>query len=262
MKTASFMFLLLISFCAFGQQTDLTVAAGSTRTLTAEERTLSLKNLVLGDNCTIIIPPAMNGWTVTASDVTIGMNVKIIGVGSNGANAGMGANGFIGAACSPGANGGMGVNGGYGGPGKNVSLTLRIKQIGSLTINVRGGNGGAGGNGGQGGKGGTATCTCNGGKGGNGGNGGRGGNGGVGGMVTIKYSAIGNTVVSNSNFIIQNFGGSEGMRGAPGIGGLGGALTCTDPKALVKTAGANGASGLPGPTGIRGANGITTLEQQ
>ena len=222
MKIASFIFALLISFTSFSQQTDFTVAAGVQRTLTAAERTLSLKNLILGDDCTIIIPASMDGWTVTATDATIGKNVKIMGIGLNGNSGAAGYHGVNGVAC------------------------------GGAT---RGGNGGPGGNGGY------ATCTCNAGPGANGGNGGNGGAGSNGGNVTILYSAIGSTSVSNSNFIIQNTGGRSGMGGFPGPGGAGGAGGgCNDPKALVRQPGAAGQPGIAGASTIQGANGVTVLQ--
>lgn len=261
MKTASFIFVLLISFTSFSQQADFTVAAGVQRTLTDAERTLSLRNFILGDDCTIIIPASMDGWTVTATDVTIGRNAKIIGMGLNGGPGAAGYNGNSGASCMPGASGGNGNIGLAGGAGKNVSLSLRIRKIESLLINVGGGNGGSGGNAGFGGKGGNATCTCNAGTGGNGGNGGRGGPGGKGGNVNISYSAIGSVAITNSNFVIQNTGGKSGVGGAAGLAGVGGAGGgCSDPKALVRLAGAAGKSGIPGPLSIQGANGITTLQ--
>ena len=261
MKNVSFIFVLLISFVSFSQQTDFTVAAGAQRTLTSDERTLSLKNLNLGDGCTIIIPASMDGWTVTATDVTIGNDVKIIGMGLNGAAGSSGSNGANGATCMNGGNGGTGSMGAPGTRGKNVSLTLRIKNIGSLLINVTGGNGGSGGNGGFPGKGGSASCDCNAGAGGNGGNGGRGGAGGSGGNVNVSYSAVGSVAVTNSNFVIQNPGGRSGIGGAATNGALGGAGGgCTDPKALVRSAGAAGKSGTPGSFSNQGPNGITTLQ--
>ena len=263
MKTSSFIFLLLISFVSFSQQTDFIVAAGEQRTLTNTERTLSLKNLTLGDGCIITIPASMDGWTVTATDVTIGKNVQIIGIGANGGTGNSGTNGTNGATCSRGLNGGTGNMGLPGGVGKNVSLTLRIRNIESLTVTVPGGNGGNGGPGGNGGKGGNATCTCNAGNGGDGGNGGRGGVGGTGGKVNILYSAVGSVSVSNSNFIIQNTGGKSGMGGMAGIGGTGGAGGgCSDPKALARLAGKIGGSGVPGLQSSAGANGVTTLQNQ
>ena len=263
MKTTSFILALLISFISFGQQTDFTVAAGVQRTLTAAERTLSVKNLTLGDDCTIIIPASMDGWTVTATDATTGKNVQIIGIGANGGTGNSGPHGSNGATCSYGMNGGAGNMGLPGAVGKNVSLTLRIRNIGSLIVTVPGGNGGNGGTGGNGGKGGNSTCTCNAGKGGDGGNGGRGGVGGTGGKVNILYSAIGSASLSNSHFIIQNAGGKSGMGGTAGIGGAGGAGGgCSDPKALARPAGAMGRSGVSGLTSSPGANGVTTLQNQ
>ena len=263
MKTVSLIIAFLISVASLSQQTDFTVAAGAQRTLTAAERTLSLKNLSLGDDCTIIIPASMDGWTVTATDVTIGRNVKIIGAGSNGVSGNSGSNGANGATCMNGGSGISGTNGSAGTAGKNISLSLRIRKIESLLINVTGGNGGNGGYGGLGGRGGNATCTCNAGMGGSGGNSGRGGSGGPGGTVKVLYSSFGTASVSNSNFIIQNIGGKGGMNGAAGTGGAGGlGGGCSDPKALTRTAGAAGRNGLQAPASTKGADGVTTLQKQ
>ena len=252
---------ILFSAIAIAQQSEFVVAAGTQRTLTTAERTINVKNFVLGDNATIIIPSNLDGWTVTATDASIGTNVKIIGGGTNGSN---GANGSMGANGQPCKIGATGMNGGYGyngTTGKNVSLNLKIRKIGTLEVAVPGGNGGTGGAGGRGGNGGNATCLCNGGNGGYGGSGGRGGNGGNGGTVSITYSKLGNVTISNSSFIVSNKGGTAGFGGAAAVGGQGGTTGgCTDPKAIVRTAGSIGFSGGPGYSGTAGKNGVTTLK--
>jgi len=263
MKRSLLMSFLLPPFLLNAQK-DLTVEAGAIKTLTSTERTLTLRSLSLGDNSTIIIPQTMDGWTVTATDVTIGENVKIIGQGSNGF---IGANGtslsYIAQNCKVGINGANGASGQYGSSGKNISLTLKIRSIGTLRINVNGTAGGNGGNGGNGGKGGPASCTCDAGAGGRGGNGGPGGSGGRGGNVKIIYSKIGNVTISNSNFLIQNSGGPMGYGGFGGQGGQGGAGGgCTDPKAAVRPAGTPGSAGLSGSRGGMGINGTTTISVQ
>ena len=78
------LFASLLSIQLFGQQKDFIMMAGSQKTLTLEERTLSVKNLTLGDNSIIIIPASMDGWSVTASEASIGNNVKIIGYTTGG----------------------------------------------------------------------------------------------------------------------------------------------------------------------------------
>lgn len=250
-----------IPFLLFAQ-TEFTVAAGTSKTLTAAERTLSLKSLSLGDNSSIIIPPDMNGWTVTATDVTIGTNVKIFAQGRDAMpQSTVVENSAVASACLAGRNGYSASPGFNGIPGKTVSLDLKIRSIGSLTIYAQGGRGASGSQGQKGGKGGSATCTCNAGAGGAGGNGGRGGDGANGGNVTIVYGKIGNVSVSNSNFVVQNPGGTGGAGGAGGEGGAGGdAGGCSDPKAAIKPAGAKGQSGRPGAAGSAGANGITTIQ--
>ena len=261
MKTLILLLVLFTSLTLSAQQTDFIVPANTQKILTSAERTLSVKKFSLGDGVTIIIPPHMDGWTVTATDASIGNNVKIIGQ----ANVGFPGVGAMSAAsapaCSTGYNAANGSHGQPGSPGKNVSMNLNIKSIGTLTIEVIGGKGGNGGAGGNGGKGGNATCACYAGKGGNGGNGGFAGNGGAGGNVSIVYTKVGNVSVGNSNFIILNTGGRWGLGGNGGAGGQGGAGGgCTDPKALVKPAGAAGLNGARASDGQPGRNGTTTIK--
>lgn len=253
---------MLIPVLLTAQLKEFIVEAGAQRTLTSTERTLSLKTLSLGDNATIIIPPTMDGWTVTATDASIGNNVRIIGVGVNGYNGMPGTTGINGQNyCLAGYPGGKGGNGTYGTPGKNVSLNLKIRSIGKLTVSVKGGNGGNGGNGGYGGQGGKGTCTCNAGTGGTGGGGGNAGMGGNGGNVSITYSKIGNVDVSSSNFIVENTGGSGGYGGLGGAGGAGGAASgCTDPKGLKSVTGSPGLPGAGGSGMLGGKNGTTTIK--
>ncbi|HEY0679944.1 MAG TPA: hypothetical protein VGD17_16785 [Chitinophagaceae bacterium] len=252
--------LLLLASPIILTAQDLIFAPGSTKVLTAEDRILSLKKFTLGDNVTIIIPPTMNGWTVTATDVTIGNNVKIIGQSNYGYGGASGSSAGAAPNCMKGSNGMNGANGAAGMIGKSISLNLKIRNIGSLTINIPGGNGGFGGYGGNGGRGGNASCVCNAGQGGNGGKGGNGGNGGNGGSVSIVYSKIGNISISNSNFIIQNPGGVGGNGGAGGAGGPGGAGGgCPDSKSLVRPAGAPGLGGASGTKGLTGQNGTSTI---
>lgn len=258
--TTLLLVVVLIPLLSFSQ-TDFSVPAGEQRTLTATERSLSLKTFSLGDNCTIVIPPSMDGWTVTAAEATIGTNVTIMGQAVNGTPGPAGATASNGSSCMAGYNGSSGTIGSNGASGKNISLNLRIKDIGSLTIIANGGIGGNGGPGGRGGNGGNATCTCSGGNGGSGGNGARGGNGGNGGNVSVYYSKVGNADVSNSNFVIRNTGGPGGMGGPAGYGGAGGAVgACTDPKAAVQRAGAMGTYGMSGPPGLPGTKGTTILQ--
>jgi len=262
MKNVGLLLVSCLPLFAFSQ-TDFTVASGAQRTLSATERTLSLKTMSLGDNCVIIIPPSLDGWTVTATDASIGIGVKIIGQGIKGSSGSAGASSSSAGNCMYGVNGGPGGNGSNGAFGKSVSLNLRIRKIGSLLINVTGGSAGNGGAGGAGGKGGNATCSCNAGTGGSGGNGGRAGSGGNGGNVTISYSAIGNTVISNSHFTIENAGGAAGASGAAGIGGAGGAgITCPDQKSAARLPGKSGSPGLAGNKGLPGSKGVTTLQSK
>ena len=263
MKTSFLIFLLLVSLSSAAQQNEFIVPAGAQKVLTPSDRILSLNKLSLGDNATIIIPPEMNGWSVTARDVSIGNNVKIISNANIGIRGPHGSSGASGADCRSGWAGVAGRNGGSGMPGKNVSLNLKIRSIGSLLIQVNGTNGGDGGNGGNGGKGGNSTCSCNAGNGGNAGSGGNGGNGGIGGVVSIVYSKTGKVSVSNSNFLVQNSGGRGGVGGGGGIGGQGGAGGgCTDPKAAARKPGLAGANGARGSDGVAGRNGSVTITAQ
>jgi hypothetical protein len=261
MKTPVLFFLLFTSLSLAAQQTDFIVPANTQKVLTSAERTLSVKKFSIGDNATIVIPGTMDGWTVTATDATIGNDVKIIGWSSLGLMGLSGTSGANAPDCTQGSNGNMGNRGQPGSPGKNVSLNLNIRSIGILTIEVIGGRGGNGGVGGNGGKGGNSTCKCSaGGNGGNGGRGGDGGNSGAGGNVSIIYKTIGNVSVSNSNFTILNSPGQRGLGGNGGAGGQGGAGGgCSDPKALVKPAGAAGQNGARGNDGQNGSNGTAKI---
>ena len=256
------LFASLLSIQLFGQQKDFIMMAGSQKTLTLEERTLSVKNLTLGDNSIIIIPASMDGWSVTASEASIGNNVKIIGYTTGGTQ---GPHGFTpgkAANCLQGLPGSAGGNGSAGTVGKNIFLNLRLRKIGTLLITVNGSYGGYGGSGGGGGAGGDATCNCNAGTGGNGGNGGRGGNGGNGGTVTISYSPIGGIIVNNNNFVTENNVGQGGKAGSAGSGRYGGSPTCQDPKALKRAQGMTGAAGRPGVDGTTGIKGVYTLQSK
>jgi hypothetical protein len=262
MKKILFLFLCWVSLLTQAQ--DLTIASGTTKTLTAVERTLTLHKLVLGDNCTIIIPATLDGWTVTADDAQIGTNVKILGSGISGINGVKGTDGVnTTTSCQLGIQGANGVKGGIGTNGKNVLLHLRLRSLGSLQINVNGGNGGKGGNGGFGGKGGPSKCSttanlnggCDGGTGGKGGNGGIGGTGGNGGNIKIEYKAIGNTTININNIIVTNNGGVAGLGGSPGAGGLGGQGTTCGALFHSRINGSAGLSGLSGTTGTNGTKG-------
>lgn len=252
--------LLLASLPLALMAQDFIVPAGGQRTLVASERTLSLKKFSVGDNAIIIIPASMNGWTVTATDVSIGNNVKIMAEPTGGYSGASGASAASAPECRPGMQGRYGENGAAGLPGKNISFNFKIRSMGSLAIFVNGSRGGNGGSGGNGGRGGSGTCTCNGGNGGEGGKGGNGGNGGAGGNVSITYTKSGNVAVSNSNFTVQNQGGANGLGGDGGKGGQGGDRgSCAESKSLVRAAGANGKDGLRGTNGMPGANGTSTI---
>ena len=249
---------LLIFFCHQAYSQELIIPAGKTKTLTDSERNLSLQKLVLGDNVTIIIPASLDGWTVTANDVTIGNNVKILGDGAYGEHGLTGSSGNIATINSTRVIIRSGGDGGNGSTGKIIELNLKIRSIGSLMINVNGGNGGNGGNGRNGSKGQDATCSFPARNGGNGGSGGRGGNGGDGGTVNIKYQVIGDISLTNDKFIIKTEGGKAGYGGGPGIGGPGGfGITCRNGN---QAPGFPGSSGWSGPDGVPGKNGSSSIE--
>ena len=252
----------LLSIQLFGQQKEFIMMPGSQKTLTPEDRTLSVRTFTLGDNCIIIIPPTMDGWTVTAAEASIGTNVKIIGQMTAGTFGYSGVSAANSMTCTQGMSGVAGSNGSAGSAGKNVFMNLRLRKMGTLLITVNGAPGGGGGQGGNGGAGGDATCTCNAGAGGNGGNGGRGGNGGNGGTVTISFSPMGSITVNNNNFVVENNGGQAGKGGTAGTGGRGGNLTCTDPKAVKRLPGVMGRNGMPGADGTAGIKGVYTLQSK
>lgn len=249
---------LFVSFVVEAQAQDLVIAAGTTKTLTAAERTMTLRKLTIGDNAVIVIPASMDGWTVVADDVSIGMNVRIVGNGVNG-NSGTNGNHAVHATqpCVNGLAGQLGTPGVNGTNGKMIELRLKIRSFGSLNVSVVGGHGGNGGRGGMGGNGGTARCAtsgtaCRGGAGGKGGNGAAGGRGGAGGSAKIEYRKIGNITIDPAKIVVNTLGGNGGAGGSPGAGGLGGrAVTCTF--SSNQSAGPNGLTGTPG---VPGSNGI------
>jgi hypothetical protein len=185
---------------------------------------------------------------VRAQVAIIGNNCVIDGAGINGKEGSKGVGGItpIGPCMNgkPGRNGGRGLDGTQG---INLFLYIdKLNTVGSLTINLSGGNGGDGGDGGEGGGGSPGTMHCKGGEGGNGGSGGNGGNGGIGGTLTIGGAdAIALRNMLGERVTITNKGGSFGYGGISGYGGPPG--LGPDKK--------NGKGGVPGVEGINGRSG-------
>lgn len=142
--------------------------------------------------------------------------------------------------------------------GGSLDIEINFKELGRLTIDVRGGIGYSGARGydgspGMNGSVGNANGSA-------GGNGGRGGNGGAGGNVRFQYRSQGESVVfseeKKNSVVIKVDGGAGGQGGMGGRGGPGGVPTTrrynADGKEIVEW---NGQRGLPGPNGNRGDSG-------
>lgn len=161
----------------------------------------------------------------------VGKSCKIIGSGKDGGNGGRGSDGAPADRASDAFDGGKtGKTGENGGNGASIEINFGIIQsLGSLSIDVHGGQGGKGGIGGTGGKGGDANCDNSGGQGARGGDGGTGGRGGNGGNVKITYcysKGIKPTFNQNdkkTELITVNYSrGTSLGPGEPGSGGRGG----------------------------------------
>src|SRR5687767_9816594 len=108
MKTILFATCIFHAFPSIAQTSVrlFEIPEGKTRTLTVHERNIHIEQLLLGNNCTIIVPPEMDGWTAVVNEAQIGTGVKILASGVPGIDGGAG---FPGA---KGAKGGTGPTGG------------------------------------------------------------------------------------------------------------------------------------------------------
>ncbi len=207
--------------------------------------------LIMEDSSRLILNPLKRENYIRASYVVIGNSCVIDGRGIHGKR---GRDGTTGATsigpCQNGQPGRNGAKGLDGTSGINLFLYIdQLKTLGSLTIDLSGGDGGDGGNGGPGGGGSPGTRHCDGGDGGNGGHAGAGGNGGNGGVLTLggKDAKHLRSLLSTGLKVFTRagtfgYGGVLGYGGPPGLGpnrrnGRGG------------TPGNDGALGKPGTIG-------------
>lgn len=223
-KSANLLFFTVLFLSELQSQTVDTFMVKGGQTSNINQPLTRCTYFVMEDSSTLTID--VPTWTLESDFSVIGSGCKIIGQGTAGTNASdkkevprnanKGRNG---------AHGFDGDSGGDAGNGKDVVISTAFLEIGSLTIDVKGGSGGSGGRGGNGGKGGgkkysNGTVSDGGGHGGDGGKGGAAGRGGNGGIVIIKYC--------NTEDNYKNPGDkikilvSRGSNGAPGEGGEGG----------------------------------------
>lgn len=239
---------------------DLQIPAGQSHRLDPALATAHFQTWKLGDGATLMLPEGVAHWRWEVDRAEIGNGVRIQGVGAAGSVGAAGKDrGGRSASCRDGAAGGAGIAGGAGGAGADIDLRLGLAALGSLTIEVPGGNGGAGGHGGRGQDGGDAR-TCPGGDGGAGGAGGDGGVGGDGGEVRVRYFRIpGAAAPSDPVALIRvsaepGKGGAGGKAGSGGKGGEGGyvqARTLTGNQQWV-AGGKAGDAGAEGKAGVAG----------
>ncbi|MBB3048838.1 hypothetical protein FHR99_003112 [Litorivivens lipolytica] len=217
---ASLLAAPLIAAPAIAQQK--TVAAGETWLITSEQK-VTLDQLTIGDGARIEFADNVENWALSVKRARIGRDVVIDGRGASG-EPGAPGEGFTEPArvCDDGKNGLAGGQGGMGGSGVNLSLSLGIAEIGSLTVATDGGAGGAGGVGGAGQHGGDIN-KCRGGAGGDGGAGGTGGPGGAAGDLTLVYRPLGSLDTTDilRAMKLSSAGGEGGKGGSGGVGGGG-----------------------------------------
>jgi len=247
-------------------QPPIFVKSGETYIISKSESKMIIEKLTMEDNSTIVLSDDVMLWDITAFDAQFGENCKIQGVGKDGLNGDVGKHsGNQGVDCKEGLNGENGEDATPGTEGKDIKMTLGIRKIGSVVVDVQGGIGTRGGKGGNGGKGGRADCSnnCNGGIGGNGGDGGKNSDGQPGGNIEIVFWVVQNNEqpsptpqeVKGKGFIFINNGGkgaTGGKRGERGKGGEG--KDCRRP-IKNRSPGGPGRNGKIQPTSKSGASG-------
>jgi hypothetical protein len=247
--------------------TELHVGRGQVQLIDQPE--LHLDRLVLEDGATLRVAPGIEHLRLTANDVSIGNNVRLLGAGKDGVTgASAGAPAEVGS-CEDGATGQPGVSGTSGGNGVSLELSLGLRSFGSLLLDTHGGKGGSGGKGGNGGNGGVGD-SCAGGVGGNGGAGGNGGTGGNGGDVVVRYwslSEAGHIPISNYGPGVQILtaggeGAAGGAGGALGLGGEGEQITRSNGIKATRNSGPDGKPGLDGQDGPYGKTGQFLVQPQ
>ena len=254
--------LLALSYGVCAAAADLTIGAGQTYTISADQSDLRLERLTIGDNAHVRFAPGVNRWRVEAQHVDMGSNVTIDGRGIDAAAAAAGSDfGDRAKDCEPGAAGRAGGAGATGGNGVNLVFWWGVDAWGSAKFLTDGGNGGSGGNGGRGQDGGRVN-RCSGPAAGDGGSGGDGGDGGNAGDVVLHYfSTTKQKSALTDHLSISASGGEPGAAGKGGKGGAGaeGRFQRTATSEAWFAAGKAGKAGTEGRTGANGSAGAVTV---
>ena len=269
-RTVGMVLAVLVLLCskAYGLA-SIEVAAGGSLIIDEASANLALETLVLGDGAKVEFAEGVSQWHLSVNQASIGEGVVIDGRGANGQQ-GLAGKSWSNTAssCSVGKKGVDGRPGDNGVAGVSITMMMGVASIGSLTIDVAGGQGGAGGAGGDGQAGGKIT-RCYGPNGGNGGNGGEGGEGAQGGNVSISLwdtQNSGRDVEFISRVSVNNGGGEPGQSGMPGVGGdvVPGRLTTIAGPGIRKwlSAGKKGVAGEQGKPSTSGRDGQTLLSHR
>ncbi len=273
MKVTSLGIASLLGVCALLHSgptvaADLKIPAGATHTLDRALATARFGTWILGDGATLVLPADVESWRWEVERAEIGAGVRILGAGASGdaGDDGDSVTGQVGD-CRDGAPGRPGVEGRAGGQGADLDLRMGIAALGSLTIEVPGGDGGDGGDGGRGQDGGDAR-KCPGGDGGAGGRGGDGGAAGDGGDVRVRYYQVSGAELSADPGVVIDVVASPGKPGDGGRGGVGGEggeggyiqmRTLAGGQKWVP-GGDRGPAGTPGANGSLGREGRVVIE--
>lgn len=232
MKNLLLLISLTLSQISFAQS-NFVVKKGQSRVVTVAESNVFVNEFIMEDNSLLVVPQDVPLWKCTALKASIGKNCTIKAYGHDGSNGDKGVKGRSnGDDCGNGGPGLVGGNGGNGTDACDIIFQMGLKHIGSVTIDMRGGNGGNGAPGGNGGNGGPGDCskTCNGGTGGPGGQGGRGGNPGDGGHFRLEYWRVSDNEVADTSsaglygirvLVDAGINGRGGLSGKGGKGGPG-----------------------------------------
>ncbi|MEM6265039.1 MAG: hypothetical protein AAGI38_21190, partial [Bacteroidota bacterium] len=133
--------LFFTSSIAWGQNVSLTLREG--QNFTTNRSFVELDTLIMEDQASITFTKPQ--FTLSAKYLKIKRNCTISGKGTDGKPGKKGRKGLEREDGQQGGNGGKGKDGG------TLNLVANYVEIGSLTIDLRGGDGGTGGDGGQGG---------------------------------------------------------------------------------------------------------------
>lgn len=220
--------------------------------LSKDDQYLQLDELVLGDGAQLVLGEGVDFLSLTATNVQIGTEVKIIAKGKSGEGGKDIPSLEEANACAEPQDGLLGGNGAAGDQGKDIELMLDVIAFGDLTVDV---SGGVGGQGGQGGDGQSAdqSDNCSLMAGGSAGAGGRAGNGGNGGNVEVAYSSSNTALLvkAKQHTRVIMDGGFAGKAGSSGTAGKG----STGRYVIKKTLTGNKKWVSGGPSGKRAQDG-------